>query len=291
MESSFLTLQPERSEPATAKYLIVPVPYEGSVCFLGGTSKGPGAILAVSNQMEHFDEELQIDFTEAGIATLPAVEPKDLPHPQAIQYISEEVRNRKIFQSGKIPIFLGGEHSITPPFVRAAAEIYDNISVLQFDAHADLRDSYTTGGKFSHGSAMRRVLEITPHLVQAGIRSFSLEEKRDCPEYIEKIITPQKIRSDFDGCIKNILYNLTEKVYITIDIDGLDPAFAPGTGTPEPGGLDWFQLTGILRQVCEAKTIIGADIVEVAPMGENNVITEFLAARLAGKLIAYTIKR
>ena len=285
MTSSFLSLPADRCDPLTARYRIIPVPYEGTVCFLGGTAQGPDAILGVSHQVELFDEELLCDFTRQGIATFPPIPAADTPEKEYDQ-IYQTVKREAYFQPGKFPIFLGGEHGITPPIVRAAAECYGTISVLQFDAHADLRDSYT-GGKFSHASAMRRVIEITPHLVQVGIRSFSEEEYRDCPQRIAALITPRMIAQDKDRCMQTILDSLTEQVYITVDIDVFDPAYAPGTGTPEPGGLDWFQVTDILRRVCGAKTVVGADVVEVAPLGKGNVITEFLAARLVGKIVAY----
>ena len=286
MPPSFLSLPNDRCDPLTARYRIVPIPYEGTVCFLDGTARGPEAILEVSDQMEHFDEELLCDFTRLGIATFPPIVPADTPE-EEFDRIYQTVKRESYFQTDKFPIFLGGEHSITPPIVRAAVECYDTISVLQFDAHADLRDTYT-GGKFSHASAMRRVLEITPNLVQVGIRSFSEEEYRDCPQQIADLITPRLLRLDMERCIEKILNTLTERVYITIDIDVFDPAFAPGTGTPEPGGLDWFQVTDILCRVCKAKNVIGADVVEVSPLGRHNVVTEFLAARLVAKIITLT---
>ena len=270
---------------ADLPFRIIPVPYEGTVCFLGGTAKGPDAILTVADQMEQFDEELLCEFPPITDAVQPPILPADAPE-KMYDRIYQTVKQESYFQTGKFPIFLGGEHSITPPIVRAAAECYGTISVLQFDAHADLRDAYT-GGKFSHASAMRRVLEITPNLVQVGIRSFSEEEYQECPAQIAALITPRMLAQDRECCIEKILDSLTERVYITVDIDVFDPAFAPGTGTPEPGGLDWSQVTDILLRVCEAKNVIGADIVEVAPLGGNNVITEFLAARLAGKIIVY----
>lgn len=286
MNETFFCLPEEYRNPSTAKYLIVPIPYEGTVCFLGGTSKGPEAILAVSDQMEHFDEEMLIDFSRQGIATLPPIPSADTPE-EEMKRIHAAVKERQLFTPERFPIFLGGEHSITPPIVRAAIEVYPNLSVLQFDAHADLRQSYT-GGRYSHASAMRRVIESTDHLVQVGIRSFSPEEYRECSERIHRVITPAMIRQDYTYCLDRILYSLTENVYITIDIDAFDPSYAPGTGTPEPGGLTWHQVTGILKLVCSKKNVVGADIVEVSPMGEKNIITEFLAARLAGKLMAYT---
>jgi len=286
MTQSFLSLSDKLCSTQTARYRIIPIPYEGTVCFLSGTAKGPDAILDVSDQMEHFDEELFCDFTRLGIATFPPIPVADTPE-KMFNQIFQTVKRESYFQSGKFPVFLGGEHSITPPIVRAATERYGTISVLQFDAHADLRDAFT-GGKFSHASAMRRVLEITPHLVQVGIRSFSEEEYQECPQEIASLITPKMLRQDAEGCITKILDSLTETVYITVDIDVFDPAFAPGTGTPEPGGLDWFQVTDILRRVCKTKNVVGADVVEVAPLGNGNVITEFLAARLVAKIIAYS---
>ncbi|MDR1484761.1 MAG: agmatinase [Planctomycetaceae bacterium] len=286
---SFFRLPKELSDPATAKFLIQPVPYEGTVSFLKGTLHGPDAILSVSDQVEHFDEELLFDMTRAGVATLPSIPPANSPE-EEFDRIYQTVRERNLFQRGRIPIFLGGEHSITPPIVRVACEVYDEISVLQFDAHADLRDSYT-GTKYSHGSAMRRVLEYTPNLVQVGIRSFSEEEVRDCPDRVKRFITPALLVKDYSFCLDQILHKLTEQVYITVDIDAFDPSFAPGTGTPEPGGLSWREVTDILRHVCNAKNIVGIDIVEVAPLGGNNVVTEFMAARLAGKLMAYNYNK
>ena len=286
MTKSFLSLPTDRCDPLTARYRIIPVPYERTVCFLGGTAKGPDAILDVSDQMEHFDEELFCDITRHGIATFPPIPSADTPE-KMFEQIYQTVKQEVYFQPGKFPIFIGGEHSITSPIVRAAAEFYSTISVLQLDAHADLRDSYI-GGKFSHASAMRRVLEITPYLVQVGIRSFCEEEYRECPQQIETLIIPKMLTQDIESCITNILDSLTEHVYITVDIDVFDPAYTPGTGTPEPGGLDWFQVTSILRHVCKTKHVVGTDVVEVSPLGGNNVITEFLAARLVAKIIAYS---
>lgn len=286
MSETFFELPEEFRHLAKSRYLIQPVPYEGTVCFLGGTARGPAAILAVSDQMEHFDEEMLLNITRHGIATLPEIPAAGSPEEQ-FERIYTAVKERNLFESGRFPIFLGGEHSITPPIVRALTECYDNVSVLQFDAHADLRQAFT-GGRYSHASAMRRVLDWTPRLVQVGVRSFSEEEYRECSDRIHRIVTPAMLAQDFTYCLDRILYGLTEKVYVTIDIDAFDPAFAPATGTPEPGGLSWRQVTAILRKVCETKEVLGADVVEVAPFGGANVITEFLAARLVAKLIAYT---
>lgn len=286
--STFLNLPEKLSDPRTAKTKIMPIPYEGTVSFLKGTSRGPEAILSVSDQIEHFDEELRYDFTQTGIATLSAIQGESSPEAQ-MRRILTEVQQADLFHRNIFPIFIGGEHSISSPIIRCAAEKYDDISVLQFDAHADLRNSFH-GSAYSHGSVMRRILEITPSIVQVGIRSFSKEEADECPEQISRIITPAQLDEDIKRCIDKILFGLTNNVYITFDIDAFDPSFAPGTGTPEPGGISWRQALAILKTVFERKNVVGADIVEVLPLGGNNVITEMMAARLIGKMIAYKNK-
>ena len=285
----FFNLPAEFTDPQTARFHVVPIPYEGTVCFMHGTANGPDAILDVSDQMEHIDEVLQNEYWRVGIATHLPIPSVSTPAEQST-LIYDAVK--PFFQPGKFPIFLGGEHSITPPIVRAAAERYPNLSVLQFDAHADLRDEFT-GGKYSHASAMRRVLEITPYLMQVGIRSYSAEELRECPSQIAGLISVSMLETEkgLRKAIEKILNSLTDTVYITFDIDAFDPAFAPATGTPEPGGMTWRQATTILYEVSRAKNVIGADVVEVAPYQNGNVITEFLAARLVGKIMAYNEKR
>ena len=286
---TFFQLDSEYTDPKTARYHIVPIPYEGTVCFLHGTAQGPAAILKVSDQMEHFDEETLQEYFRAGITTHPPIPGAKTPKMQ-MRRIYETVKKLDLFTENRFPIFLGGEHSVTAPIVRAAKERYEKLSVLQFDAHADLRHQFT-GGTDSHAAVMRRVLEITPHLVQVGIRSFSAEEHRQCPEQIRRIITPKMLADDFQFALDRILYGLSGSVYITIDMDGFDPSFSPGVGTPEPGGLSWNQVTAILKRVFREKPVVGADIVETMPLGGvgggENIITEFLAARLAGKLMAY----
>jgi len=289
MSKTFFHLPPELCDPETAKFHIVPVPYEASVCFMPGTANGPDAILDVSDQIERIDEVLFNEYCNFGIATHPPVPSSDSPE-EEMRRIYQTVK--PLFQPGKFPIMLGGEHSITPPIVRAAAEAYPDLSVLQFDAHSDLRDEYPPGGKFSHASAMRRVTEITPHLVQVGIRSFSAEELHECPVYIKNLMTVPMLETEsgLKSAIETILSRLTDTVYITFDIDAFDPAFAPATGTPEPGGMTWRQATTILHEVSKAKNVIGADVVEVAPYQNGNIVTEYLAARLVAKIIAFNAK-
>lgn len=279
---NFMGLDGECSDEATARYGVLPVPYEATVSYKSGTAKGPAAILDASLQVEWFDEELHREFVQAGVATYGAVEAADDPAEQVRRVYEAAGR---IVRSGKFLLMLGGEHSITPPAVRAVADAYAPLSVLQIDAHGDLRDRYH-GSPNSHACAMRRVLEITDRLCQVGIRSYSLEEYESCPHQVANFITPAYIAKGTDW-MDRALSLLGPSVYVTIDIDGLDPALAPGTGTPEPGGLTWGQTTGLLRRVCTERRVVAADIVEVRPLGAHHV-TEFLAARLAYKIIAYT---
>ncbi len=279
---NFLDLPAEFSDPATAQYVVLPVPYEGTVTFGRGTAAGPEAIIAASHQVEWFDEELMGEFYRAGIATAEAVAPADTPDEQM-----QRIRTAAgpIVEAGKFLLALGGEHSITVPLVEAAADHHGEISVLQIDAHADLRDTYN-GTKYSHACVMRRVLEITDRIAQVGIRSFSRDDFEARPERVGNFITPKMVAED-SGWVEKVLALLGEKVYLTVDIDGFDPSEAPGTGTPEPGGLTWRQVTGLVRRVAAERSIVAADIVEVSPIPGSGV-TEFLAARLAYKIIAYT---
>jgi len=279
---NFMDLPPDACEAAKARYAVLPVPYEGTVTFMRGTADAPAAIIDASAQVEEFDEELAQDFRAAGIVTLSSILPAETPEEQMRRVASTA---RAVMRSGKFLLTLGGEHSITAPLVRAAAEQHGEISVLQIDAHADLRDTYK-GSPHSHACVMRRVLEVTDRLAQVGIRNFSQEECTECPRQMERFITPAMIESDPDW-IDRVLPLLGEKVYVTIDVDGFDPAYVPGTGTPEPGGLTWRQVTTLLRRVCAERQVVSADIVEVVPLPRQKV-SEFLAARLAYKIVAYT---
>jgi len=266
---------------AQARYAVLPVPYEGTVSYMRGTARAPAAILEASAQVEEFDEELARDLREVGIITLPPVEPAETPEEQ-MQRVEQAAR--EALRDGMFLLTLGGEHSITAPLVRAAAARWGELSVLQIDAHADLRDTYEEN-PHSNACAMRRVLEITDRLAQVGIRSFSQQEYAECRRQMDNLITPVIVETDPDW-IERVLALLGEQVYVTVDVDGFDPAFVPGTGTPEPGGLTWRQVTALLRRVCSERRVVAADIVEVVPIA-GQVVSEFLAARLAGKIISY----
>lgn len=278
----FLGLEPPYYDGAASRYAVLSVPYEGTVTYKPGTAAGPAAIIEASQQVELFDEELRGEFFQAGVATYPAVEPADNP-PDQMRRVKDAAR--PIVEAGRFLLALGGEHSITAPLVELVDEVMGPVSVLQIDAHADLRDEYD-GTKHSHACVMRRVLETTDRICQVGVRNWSKEEDNACREQVARFITPETIENDPDW-IASALNLLGETVYVTVDIDGLDPSIAPGVGTPEPGGLSWRQVTRLLRRVCAERRVVGADIVEVRPIPPNHV-TEFLAAKLAYKIIAYT---
>lgn len=277
---NFLGLSRRDANLATAHFLILPIPYDATTSFGVGTRDGPRAIITASQQVELYDESLGRDSSRAGVATLDPLEPDARGPESMIERVHEAAR--AVVRRGRFLFGLGGEHSLTAGLVRATQAQFNQLSVLQIDAHADLRDSYQ-GTPFSHACVMRRIHDLGVPAVGVGIRNYSAEEARFIRRAGKLIITPSQCRAS-PGWIAQTLAALTENVYVTIDIDGFDPAYAPGTGTPEPGGLDWFQVTGLLAAVARERRIVGADLVEVRPLPPSTV-TEFLAAKLAYRLI------
>lgn len=277
-----MALSPAEADLRKDRYAILPIPYDATVSYQSGTRHGPDAILTASRQVEEFDEEYERDFTPAGISTLEALAPDVAGPSQMHERIFRAAR--KIVRSGKFLIGLGGEHSITSALVRATLSKHKRLSVLQIDAHADLRDSYE-GSRFSHASVMRRVLDLGVSIVPVGIRNYSAAEHRFMKRHKFGPISARETRENPDW-IMQAVESLSDKVYVTIDIDGFDPAYAPGTGTPEPGGLDWYQVSDLLKATAMNRTIVGADLVEVMPI-PGSAQTEFLAAKLVYKLIAH----
>ena len=264
-----------------AKAVILPVPLESTTSYVPGTRNGPREILVASTHLELWDEETQSDVHPIGIYTLPEME---LPFDDMSDIMSEIGRvAAAIFEHDKFPIFLGGEHSITSPIVGAVAAKYPGVSVLQIDAHADLRDSYM-GTRFNHACAMRRVLEHARG-TQVGIRSMSTEEAQAAPGLATTIFYDVNMRQD-KNWIANVVASLGQTVYITIDVDGMDPAIMPATGTPEPGGLSWYELLSLLRAVISARTVVGCDIVELSPL-PGVAAPNFLCAKLIYKILTY----
>lgn len=260
-----------------AKVVVLPVPYESTTTYGGGTSKGPAAIIEASRHMELWDSELGRDVSRLGIATLPELEP-DMSGPEAtVNRVRETVA--AMLKDKKWPLVLGGEHSITPGAVAAVRAKYKDLSVLQIDAHTDLREEYQ-GTKWSHACAMKRVYDLGVPTVAVGIRSTCEEEIA----FIKKAKLSGRIFEAPEVPIEKIVKLLSDHVYITVDIDGFDPSLVPGTGTPEPGGLTWYQVVELFRSVASHKKIVGADLVELAPLA-NQPAGDFLATKLAYKII------
>jgi agmatinase len=264
-----------------ARVVILPLPLDRTTSYVPGTRNGPHEILVASSHMELWDEETQSDVHDIGIFTLPEMEFPFATMDEVIQEIRRVAT--EIVSRGKFPVVLGGEHSITAPVVAAVASKYAGLSVLQIDAHADLRESFM-GTPHNHACAMRRVLEYA-RTTQVGIRSLSPEEAAAAPTLPTEIFYDYNMRQDEDW-IERVVDSLGENVYITIDCDGFDPAIMPSVGTPEPGGLTWYEGLALLRRVIESRRVVGCDIVELCPL-PGIVAPNFLCAKLLYKILCY----
>jgi agmatinase len=264
-----------------ARVVLLPVPLDRTTSYVAGTRNGPHDILVASSHMELWDEETETDVHSIGIFTLPEM---DFPFATMDEVVCEIRRvAAELVARGKFPFILGGEHSITAPVVAAVAAKNPGLSVLQIDAHADLRDSFM-GTPHNHACAMRRVLEYA-RATQVGIRSLSSEEAAAVPTLPTEIFYDFNMRQD-EAWMDRVVDSLGEAVYITIDCDGLDPAIMPAVGTPEPGGLSWYETLALLRRVIESRRVVGCDLVELCPMA-GNVAPTFLCAKLIYKILSY----
>jgi agmatinase len=264
-----------------SKVVFLPVPVDRTTSYVQGTRNGPREILQASSHMELWDEELGVDIHDVGLFTLPEME---LPFGE-LQPLMDEIRRvaSEILARDKFLVTLGGEHSITAPLVAATAAKYPGVHVLQIDAHADLRDCYM-GTPHNHACAMRRSLEFAP-ITQVGIRSMSTEEAAVAGKLQTTIFYDHDMRRDPDW-ITRVVDSLRDPVYITIDVDGMDPAIMPSTGTPEPGGLSWYEMLALLRATITRRKVVAFDIVELSPL-PGLMAPNFLCAKLVYKMLAY----
>ncbi len=287
-DHNFLGLEEEHLYSfENAKYVIQSVPYEYTSSYLEGSAKGPAAIIEASKYVEFYDEELDTETVRtAPIATLEALDFTGKVDKDAVDYICAETE--KLLDLGKVVVSLGAEHTVTYGFVQAYAKKYDNLTVLQVDAHSDLRESYH-GNIYSHASVMARVKDMGLTLCQAGIRAQCIEEATEIKNN-PKIHTfyAHQIRNN-SNWVNEIVSNMSENVYITIDADGFDPSIMPAVGTAEPNGLFWNETLDLLRETCKHKNVVGFDIVECAPM-EGNILSEYTLAKLAYRIIGYMEK-
>ena len=277
----FAGLLPPFSELEKAKTVILPLPYEGTTEWRSGTRDGPQAIIDASQYLELYDLELDREIYKVGIHTLPEVEPVLSSPEDMIDRCYNMTKG--LIQKGKFVVMLGGEHSLSLGTVRAFKEAFPRLSVLQLDAHADLRDKYL-GTKYSQACVMRRIFELCP-LVQVGVRSLSWEEKqflnqnKMTPFYMSDLVSTAT-------STEKIVNSLSQDVYVTIDADVLDPSIMPAVGTPEPGGMQWQQILDIIKSVALHKHIAGFDLMEFCPR-EGPASCAFLLAKLAYKCIGY----
>jgi agmatinase len=272
---------PHRRSFDESKAVVLPIPVDRTTSYVGGTRNGPHEILQASSHMELWDEEMQADVHGVGIFTLPEME---LPFGEMQPLVDEIERVAyEVIARDKFLIALGGEHSITPPLVSATARRHSKLSLLQIDAHADMRDAYM-GTIHNHACAMRRCLEFAT-ITQVGIRSLSTEEAEALPRLGSKVFYDHSMRRD-PKWMEAVVDTLGDTVYVTIDVDGMDPAIMPATGTPEPGGLSWPEITALLRLTAERRRIVAADVVELSPI-PGMVAPSFLCARLVYKLLTY----
>ncbi len=292
--SNFLGIDPDRSSFQASSVVIVPAPYEHTVSYGGGTRFGPQEILSASHYVEFYDEETRRDISvEAGIATLRPIQFGKKKDAAALEVLHKTVE--RLLGEGKFIVTLGGEHTISAAPIAAHAMRYPDLSVLQIDAHSDLRNEYE-GNPYSHASVMARVCEfIDPQrIVQVGIRAQAKEEAEFIRRRGVHTLYAHEIRSGrFGRFVKHwddvVVERLTDNVYLTFDVDGLDPSIMPATGTPEPNGLFWHEVMQCIKKVGRSRQIIGFDVVELAPI-KGLSHPNLTAAKLVSKILNYSLR-
>jgi len=275
---NFGYLPEEYSGAENAGIVVIPVAYDGTSTWMKGADEGPDAIVEASANMELYDIETDSEVYKRGIFTEETIG-GDITTKEMIDAVHDLVRY--YLEAGKFAVVVGGEHSVSIGSIKAHAERYDKLTVLQLDAHADLREEYN-GSKYNHACVMARAKEFCP-IVQVGVRSMSLQEKDSVEK--SRMFLADDIQNSTDW-IKKAVSKLSENVYITIDLDAFDPSVVPCTGTPEPGGLLWYEVLTFLKAVSESKNVVGFDVVELCPDSSNKA-PDFLAAKLIYKLLSY----
>ena len=282
---NFIALPDEYSSFKKAKVAIVQVPYDKTTTYIHGTSAGPAAIIDASKYLELYDDEVNLETFKAGIHTMDPLDVEKSSSEEMVDKVHDVILD--LLKSGKFPVMLGGEHSVSIGAVKAFKAAYPNISVLHLDAHYDMRNEYF-GSKLNHGCVARRISEICP-IVQVGTRSMSKEEK----DFLASQQADGKVKSisvydilDTPMWKDKTTNSLSENVYISIDLDVFDPAIVPAVGTPEPGGLGWYEVLDLLKDVIRDKKVVGFDIVELCPI-KGQIASDFFAAKLLYRLLGY----
>jgi len=277
-DARFLDLPPELScDPADAAVALLPVPYDGTSTWKKGADDGPAAIIEASTQLELYDIETASEPFRHGILTLDEVR---VDGPPEVLVAEVERCTAAILRGGRLPVVLGGEHSVSIGAIRAAAAAFPGLTVLQIDAHADTRESYG-GSVYNHACVMARARELCP-VVQVGIRSVDASEIGGLD--MQRVYWAHELRDD-GAWIDSVVSQLGPDVYVTIDLDAFDPALMPATGTPEPGGMSWRQVTSLLAAVAASRRVVAFDVVELLPQIGDHAC-DFLAAKLVYRFLA-----
>jgi agmatinase len=283
MKKTYAGIPAEYATPENAKVELIPVPYDGTSTWVKGSDKGPEAFLDASENMELYDIETGTEVYKRGVYLADPVTENSSP-----EAMTQAVHDRvaATIKSGRMVTLFGGEHSISIGSIQAHAKAWDGLTVLQIDAHADLRPSYE-GSECNHACAVHWASKHT-NLLQVGIRSMDVSEMEHMNLDKTWMAEDCHRRADSEWMME-VLDNCTENVYITIDLDAFDPSILPSTGTPEPGGLGWYQVLDLVRKVCRTRNVVGFDIVELCP-NPNERSSDFVAAKLYYKLLTYCLE-
>lgn len=273
----FCSLFRKFSEYNNARYVVIPFPLEKTTSYIKGTSMGPNAIIKASKHLELYDEELDFIPAESGISTLKQIDCKvDI----RTAIINAENILKSVVKDNKIPIMIGGEHTISI----SACKVFKNTTFIQFDAHADMRNEFG-GKKLCHATVMTRIRDHM-HAIQVGIRAMDYEEMEKIKKKKYQVFTSHDIKRDINGCINSLIKNAKKRIYISIDLDVLDPSIMPAVSTPEPSGLTWDQLLFLIKSIAKEKDVVGFDVVELCPI-KYLEFPNFIAAKLIYKTISY----
>ena len=286
VKENFLGLGKKYSNYKDSKIVILSAPLEKTVTYGKGTGKAPKEILKASHFVEYYDEEQSREICfERGICTLDQLSFQKLTVEKSLTKIYSEIKNH--LSNDKFVVTLGGEHSLSYGAIKAHHEKFPNLSILQIDAHSDLRDSYEDS-KYSHACVMARVSEFNTKIVQVGVRAQSIEENEFRKQKQIRTFYSREIKMGMygDDWQEIVARNLTENVYVTFDLDGFDPSILPATGTPEPGGLFWDETMYLLKIIGLDKNIVGFDVTELAP-SKAHPASNYTAAKLVYKILNY----
>jgi agmatinase len=276
---NFSGLTKEFSRYKTSKIVVLPIPFDKSVSWIKGAKRGPKAIIEASGQVELYDIETDTEVYKQGVFTSQPI--KENTSQKMIAQAYEKTAT--FLKDKKFVVTLGGDHSVAIGPIIAHQDFYKNISVLHFDAHADMRNSYENN-KFSHAAVMARVKERVDNIVSVGIRSMDISEKNSFKR--GNLFLASDIYCAGNKLISQVVKKLSKKVYLSFDVDVFDSGIMPSTGTPEPGGLNWYQVVSLIKAVCKTKELVGMDVVELAPMSINKA-PDFLVAKLIYKTLSY----